>query len=294
MTSDVQTPPSSSMDRSRAPIASPATSAVVIAGQMIAERRRSLLWYSVGMVALVALMVAVYPSIRDTGAELDAYAQSLPSGLRDAFGLAADSIASPAGYLMSQLYSNLYPIVLLVFGIALGTWAVAGSEDEGTLELMLANPVTRTTLAIARVVAMWLMVALVAVVSTAVLAAVSPAVQLDEGLPWWGVWSAGLASFALAMLYSSVAFAVGAATGRRGWAIASASVLVVIGFAAQMVGSAAQSLQWLRDASPWYWLIDAAPLSNLPGLWDTWVPLGAAVLLTAAGIVWLNHRDLKA
>ncbi len=271
-----------------------AASILVVARQMLAERRRSLVGYSIGMAVLVALMVAVYPSIRDTGEELDAYAESLPEAFQDAFGLAGDSIASPSGYLMSQLYSNMFPIVLLVLAIALAAWVIAGSESEGTLEVLLANPVTRVAAAVGRVVGMWLVVAIVTIVGTAVLALTSPLVGLDKGLPWWGVWSAGVATFALVMLQASLGFAVGAATGNRGAAIAAATVFVVLGFATQLVGSAAQSLSWLRDVSPWYWLINANPLTNAPGLLDTAVPLAIAAVLTGVGIVWFQRRDLTA
>lgn len=268
--------------------------ALAIAGQMVAERRRSLIGYSIGMAALMALMVAVYPSIRDTGEELDAYAESLPEAFRDAFGLAADSIASPAGYLMSQLYSNMFPIILLVLGIALAAWVIAGSEAEGTLEMLLANPVTRVWAAVGRVIGMWVLVALVTVAGTLILALTSPLVGLDEGLPWWGLWSAGVATYALVMLQASLGFAVGAASGSRGMAIAAATVFVVLGFAAQLVGSAAESLSWLRDASPWYWLLNSNPLTEAPGLLNTWIPLAIALVLTAVGIAWFDRRDLTA
>lgn len=267
---------------------------LVIAAQMVTERRRSLIGYSIGIAALMVMMVAVYPSIRDTGAELDAYAESMPESLRDAFGLAADSIASPSGYLMSQLYSNMFPLVLLVLAIALAAWSIAGSESEGTLEMLLANPVSRVSAAVGRVAGMWLLVALVTIVGTAVLAMTSPPVGLDDGLPWWGLWSAGVATYALVMLQASLGFAVGAATGSRGAAIAAATVFAVLGFVAQLVGSAADALSWLRDLSPWYWLMNSSPLTEAPGVLNTAVPLGLAVVITAAGIVLFDRRDVTA
>lgn len=270
-----------------------AAAARMLAADMIKERRRTLVGYTIGIVALVGLMVLVYPSIRTTGEELDAYAESLPQGLQEAFGLAASSIASPEGYLMSQLYSNMFPIVLVVLGIALGAWAIAGSEGDGTLEMVLANPLTRTAVTIGRSTAMWLIVALVTIAGTATLAVTSPFVGLDDGLPWWGIWSAGVASYALVMMHSAIAFAVGAATGNRGAAIAAATVVLVAGFAAQLVGSAAESLHWLRDLSPWYWLIDANPLTHAPGVLDTLVPLVIAVALTAVGGGLFYRRDVS-
>ncbi|MDV7399338.1 hypothetical protein RZS08_48450, partial [Arthrospira platensis SPKY1] len=95
-------------------------------------------------------MVAVYPSIRDTGAELEAYIESLPEGLMDAFGLGGASLTSPEGYLTSQLYSNLYPIILLIMGIGAATWTIAGAERDGTLEATLAAPVGRVSVAVER------------------------------------------------------------------------------------------------------------------------------------------------
>ena len=64
--------------------------------------------------------------------------------------------------------------------------------------------------------------------------------------------------------------------------------------AAQLVGSAAESLSWLRDASPWYWLLNSNPLTEAPGLLNTWIPLAIALVLTAVGIAWFDRRDLTA
>jgi ABC-2 type transport system permease protein len=195
---------------------------------------------------------------------------------------------------MSQLYSNMFPLVLLVLGIALAAWSIAGSESEGTLEMLLANPVSRVSAAVGRVAGMWLLVALVTVVGTAVLAATSPPVGLDEGLPWWGLWSAGVATYALVMVQASLGFAVGAATGSKGAAIAAATVFAVLGFVAQLVGSAADALSWLRDLSPWYWLMNSNPLTEAPGMLNTVLPLGLALVFTTVGIAVFDRRDVTA
>jgi ABC-2 type transport system permease protein len=48
-------------------------SALRIAGQMLRERRRSLLWWSIGVGILMVLMGAVYPSVRDSGDVFEEY-----------------------------------------------------------------------------------------------------------------------------------------------------------------------------------------------------------------------------
>lgn len=259
---------------------------------MIAERRRSLLGWTTGTVVLVLLMAAVYPSIRDTGDELDAYLESFPEGFMEAFGLAGASISSPEGYLTSQLYSNVYPIVLLIMGIGAAAWTIAGAERDGTLEATLAAPVRRRSVALERFLGVAVLTLIVTIISTLALAAISPALSLTTDLPWWGIWAAGLTMWAMVMLYTGVAFAVGAATGRSGWAIAAASVAAVIGFLGQVLAALADPLEWMRVVSPWYWFLEPNPLVNAPTWLSLAMPLGLTAVLVAIGVWAFDRRDL--
>ncbi len=264
-----------------------------IAWRMITDRRRSIMFWSLGVALLSLIMAAAYPSIRDTGDEFDAYIESLPEGLQETFGLTGASIGSPEGYLTSQLYSNMYPIVLLILGIGLAAWIVAGSESDGTLEMALANPVTRVRLAVERILGMWLVVAWVTVVSTLMLVAVSPVFGLDEGLPWWALWSAGLQSYLFALVISALSFAVGAVSGSRGLAIAVGAAVAVLGFLLQALSSVAEILESARWASPWYWLLRDNPVVTAPNAMNALLPLALALVFAAVGVAVFNRRDLR-
>jgi ABC-2 type transport system permease protein len=261
---------------------------------MLAERRRGLIGWTLGTVALVLAMAAVFPSIRDTAAELEAYVATLPEGLMDAFGLGGASIASPEGYLTSQLYSNMYPIVILIMGIGIGAWAIAGSESDGTLEATLAAPVGRANLATARLLGMAILTLIVTMISTAALVLISFPLGLHEGIPAWGMWSAGVLMWAMSLLFASLAFAVGAATGRRGLAIAVATTVAVVTFLMQIIASLAEPLQWLRYASPWYWFLEPNPLVTAPTALSLLLPLALTAAICALGISQFNRRDLAA
>ena len=263
-----------------------------ITARMIGDRRRSLLWWSIAVSLLVAIMAATFPSIRDTGDALDSYVASLPESVRQAFGLGAASIASPEGYLTSQLYSNIYPIVILVLALGLAAWAIAGSESDGSLELLLANPVSRVAVAAARFVGASLIVATVTAASTLVLVLLAPVFGLNDGVPRWGLLSAGLQTFALVMACASVTFAVGAATGSKGLAIGAGSSVAVVGFLLNALGAITDVLGTRRWASPWYWMLRDNPLVTAPNLLNTVLPMGLSVAFVAAGIVAFNRRDL--
>ena len=77
--------------------------------QTLRERRRSLLWWTLGLVALVVLNVAFYPSVRDDPALSD-YAKDLPESVRALFAGGELDIASPAGYLNSQIFALMAPL----------------------------------------------------------------------------------------------------------------------------------------------------------------------------------------
>jgi len=72
---------------------------------------------------------------------------------------------SPLGYLWIGLYANVYPWMLMAFGVVLGVAAIAGDEDTGGLEYLLAWPVTRSTVTLARFASMLTILASVAAAS---------------------------------------------------------------------------------------------------------------------------------
>lgn len=256
------------------------------------DRRRSLIAWTLGIVAFVVVMGLFYPSIRDAGADFDAYLDALPESMRDTLGGSGGSITDPAGYLVSQLYSNMYPLLLLILGISMAAWAIAGSEGDGTLEVTLSAPIRRAALAWGRWLATGAALLAVILISTGVLVLISPPLELTEGIPWWGTWSAAASMWALVLVYSSVAFAVGAATGQRSWALGASAVLAAVGFLGQLFASLAAPLEYLQPTSPWYWFLGTSPVTEPPSLISLGLPLALAVAVAAAGIWRFGRRDI--
>jgi ABC-2 type transport system permease protein len=266
---------------------------VPVLNQAVRRRRTSLLWWSLGLVGVVGLLAVAYPTVRDN-AELDRTFAGLPPEVQGLLGLGGqNTLTSPVGYLNSQFFANLLPGMLLVFAVGVAAWAVAGDEAAGTLELLLANPVSRARVAAERAGALVLLLATLTVVCTAALVATAPAVGLDQGLPAERLLAATTASALLALVFAAVAFAVGAATGSRPVAMATAAALAVAGFVVQGLAQQVPALRPIQAASPWHWLLASDPLRN--GLvWRSWVlPLAVAVVLAALGAVLFQRRDLR-
>jgi beta-exotoxin I transport system permease protein len=265
---------------------------MTLLGRFLQDRRRSMLWWLLAIVGLVAFTAAFFPSVEGDQAIDDAI-KDLPEAVRELFGLQEGvSISSAPGYLNARLYSTLLPILLLIFGISAGTQAIAGDEEEGTLELLLSNPVTRLRVSVERYAGMALLLALLALASLLAVALIGPLVGLLDGVSTSGLLGVSAAMLCLGLIYSTAAFAAGAATGRRTPAIASAAGLAVAGYMLHGVAATSNAIEPVGWISPWHWYLDRNMLVHGASLWPIVLPLVFSVPLAAAGIALFLRRDL--
>ncbi len=216
--------------------------------------------------------------------------EEMPEGVLEMMG-AADGLTTPAGYLNSQLYSNVFPIVLLIFGISAAAWSIAGSEREGTLESLLANPVHRWRVALERLTGIALLLAVLTFVATALLAALRSPFELDD-LGIGALTAAGVATFLLALLFTGITYAIGAATGSKGWAIAGGAGLATATYVLFGLSSLVDFFENVRWASPWYWLLQPSPLADGWTFQAIGAPLLVVVPVAAIGTALFTRRDL--
>ena len=258
--------------------------------ESLRERSRSIVWWTLGLVLLIGVNVAFYPSVRDDEALSD-YAKDLPESLRALFAGGELDLASPVGYLNSQVFALTAPLVLFIFAIGAGSGAVAGEEEKGTLDLLLAHPIRRRDYVVQRFLAL---AALVAVLGAVVLAAValgSAAVGLDIG--FGRLVAATVSVTLLALFVGSLALAIGAVVPGRARAIAIAAGVAVMAWLLDGLGQAVDVLEPWRPLSPYYQALGQNPLRN-GAPWTGWAILALAIVSSAViGAIGLERRDLR-
>ena len=262
-----------------------------VAGKGMHDARRGFAWWSIGLVALVAMIVSVYPSIRDN-TELNRLVEQYPEALKAfiAFGGSLD-YSSAAGYLGSELFSFMLPLLFLVAAVGAGAGAIAGEEERGTLDLLLSMPRSRRRIAGEKLVAVAAeLTALAAVLWAALWVAVRVA-GMDVSAAHLG--AASFSVLLLAMLFGTLAFALGAATGRRSVAIGVTAATAVAAYLVSSLAPLVSSIESIRAVSPFYHYAASDPLrSGLDG--GHVVFLAAATLVTAvAGVLLFGRRDLS-
>jgi len=255
------------------------------------ERRRAVLWWSVGVVALVGVTVLFYPSVRDSAADFQDMLDQLPEAVRTLFVGNITDLSSPIGYLNSQIFATNGPILLLILAIGRGSRAIAGEEQEHTLDLLLSTPVSRRRVVVQKFGALVVEVVILGAVLWGATAASAPAVGLD--VPLTDLAAATLHMVLFAIGFGAIALSAGCATGRRAAAIGVGSVVAVAAFLLNSLAPLSASTEPLQRVSPLYHATGTSPLLNGADVGGLAVLAGIAVVALGLAVRSFDGRDLR-
>lgn len=264
-----------------------------VAAKTLHDQRRALVGWAVSLVLLVGMYVAVWPSFDGGGGtSYQDILDQMPEAFRALFASSGADLSTGAGYVQVELLSFMAPMLVLIYAINAGAAAVAGEEDRHTLDLLLANPVSRSRVVLDKLAAMAVGV-LVLVGSTGLaLGLLGPLGDLH--LPLAGVSAAMLHLALLGLVFGCLALALGALIGH---VTVARSVPAVVAVVAYVVNGLATVVSWLepvRKASPFYQYIGHDPLRHGVSLAAVAVALGTAAVLAAVAIWGFRRRDVAA
>ena len=201
------------------------------------------------------------------------------------------NITTPAGYLTATVYGLVVAILMIVFSISAGTRIIAGEEEAGVLDL---TPVAPGQPHLAGTAAGRGVRRRRARHAHRLLG--RPAAHRRPG--GFDSISAGrfaamhLHLAAFAVLFGTLTYAVGAATGRRALALTTGAGFGVLAYAASGLIPQMEGLEWVRDWSPFTWLTGSAPLVNGVDAGHLAIMLALSLVSVAVGTVAFQRRDL--
>ena len=198
----------------------------------------------------------------------------------------------PTGYLNTQLFAFFLPAVLLVLGLGRGAAALAGEEEGRTLDLLLAQPVSRQDAFLQKAAAVVIWLLLATITALVPLLALNDAVGFH--LPVSDLTAVCGQMLLMAVALSLACQAIAAATGRRALGLA---VVTGYAFVSYLVYGLAGSIGWLAHLRPvtvWRWYLGNDPLTNGWGVKEVVVLAAASVLAAWLGATLFARRDLRA
>lgn len=206
----------------------------------LANRRRSLTGYCLGIAIYALVVVAMYPAFK-TSTSLDKLIHS-DSTAAALFGVTG-RISSSGGWLNGNIYANFFPLILLLLTIGYGAASLAGQDEDGTLGQLAALPIRRTAIVAQKTAAMAIQAA-VLTITVAALVIIGRSFQLDITIVNVASISAGI--FLMGMDFGLLAMTAGALTGRKGAAIGAGTALAA---ASYLISSLAPVASWIRPGT---------------------------------------------
>lgn len=253
------------------------------------RRKMFTFWWALGISLLVGVTNLSYLAIEDQSAELNDALGGLSEGAGTFFG--GTDFFSPVGFLSSQIYFIMLPLLLIIMITTLVSSLLAKDENDLTVELTLARPVSRRKILLAKALAALKIIGIVWVVSFAVVALTARIADIDIDTGYLALTHA--LSFAFAASFGVISFALLAASrATRKIATVAAIVLSFGGYIVTSLAGFVEQLEGLAKAMPYYYY-DTAEL--LTGTVDKGllIYLGAVLIFGAIiATIGYSRRDI--
>lgn len=254
------------------------------------DQRRSLIFWGIGLIAMAVIMALFYPSISGMQS-INQYFKELPEGMMEMFiGSAVIDYTSPVGYFSTELFSFMVPLLFLVFGIGLGTGAIAGEEEKGTLDFLLANPVRRWRVVVDKFGVMVVSMILLAFVFWAGLAISIKAINVELSL--LKLAEATIGTLVLGLVFGTFSLLLGCLKGNRGMSLGISGGLAVLTYLLNALGSIVNGLKDYRFLSPFYHYLEPNILKNGIDPVHMLVLVGLVLVFFVASIPAFTRRDI--
>ena len=253
-----------------------------------ARRLRATIVWGVSLGLLGLMMVGIYSTI-----DIEVFAQAIesyPQALLDAFGISSESYTTPEGFISGELLSFMVPLALGFYPILAAARAMAGAEQDRSLDVILSQPVPRWQLPVATFVAFT--VGLVEVIALFCLITWGSAVAFGVDLELGHMLAGGANLLPLSLIYGSLALLVSAAVRAPGMVTGVAGGARVFGYLLDAVGKISPDVDWLAEITPFRFY--GAAIENGLDAGDMAVLLAGAALFCALAIPVFGRRDVRA
>ena len=253
------------------------------------NNRGKILGWGLTLALLGGYLLSFYDTIADQQEEMQALMEMYPPEVMAFFG-GVDDMFTPSGWLHLEFFSYM-PIVLGIFAVLTGSGLLAGDEERGTLNLVLAHPISRARLFWGRLLAyLGVTVIILGLIWLAFLIAgrASQAMDLGAGELLLPI----LTLLAVLLLFGTLGVLLSLFLPSRGLAAMVTGVLLIASFFITSLAQIDDRLAPFADFSPLTYYQGGQALEGLDGAW--FARLMVAALVFALLAWWrFERKDIR-
>jgi ABC-2 type transport system permease protein len=241
------------------------------------------------------MFASFYPSVKEDAEQLADLFKHYPEGLFKAVGLDVEQMgnmfASMEAFLATEHYSIMWPILVIVMTITLGSGLIAGEVEKNTSEMLLSLPLSRSKIYWGKYIAVTIIITIFSVLSIFCVMPFSVLFNFDIHVKnYYYIFILGYL-FSLALF--SITNLISSATSKKGKASLIATGIVVFMYAANILASFQESLDKAKYVSFFHYFDYNGALVNTTLNWTgVWVFSTTIGVCSIAGWIVFLKRDV--
>jgi len=250
--------------------------------------RGQILGWGIALALLAVLLVSMYDSFAGEQEQFAELLELYPAEITAFIG-DITSMATPEGWVSIEFFSYM-PLILGIFGVLMGSGLLVSHEESGTLDLIMAHPVSRTALFMGRLLAF--VTATVAILVITWLGFIVSMTWSSMDIGWGRMWLPLLSLLAELLLFGTISLFLSMLLPSRRLAATTAGLLLVASFFITGLAKLNEALEPVAKLSPLDYYQAQEAFQGLNGTWLAGL-LAAAVLFAALAWWRFQRRDIR-
>ncbi len=250
--------------------------------------RGQILGWGIALALLGVLLVSMYDMIAAEQEQFQELLKVYPPEI-SAFLGDISTFATPEGFISLEFFSFM-PLILGIFAVLTGSGLLVSDEESGTLDLIMAHPVSRTALFMGRLLAF--VVANVAILIIVWLGLVVPMNWSSMDIGWGRIWLPMLSLLAQLLVFGTLSLLLSMVLPSRRMAATTGGLLLVASFFITGLAKLNENLEPIAKLSPLNYYQAQDAFQGLNGAWLAGL-LGSAVVFAALAWWRFQRRDIR-
>ena len=253
----------------------------------IISRWKNILIWSVSMFTLALVFTGLYDSFKG---EITDMIGNAPKLMEAMIGPISEDAVTPEIWLGIELYGLLFPILLAVIAVSAGASAIGTEEESGTIELILASPISRGRVVLEKSLGIMIQLGIVSGFLWVGIATGSLLFPFDVSLT--NVFFATAMGWIFGTTVAYITMSIQSLKGRKGLALGVGSGFVGLSYVMMVISGLLNGLDSLKYTSLFNYYDGRSVLIN--GLNETSfaVMLGLSGLFLVVSLYGFYNRDV--
>ncbi len=254
------------------------------------DRRTSILIYCLSVIGLLWMYAAIFPSIAKEAANIEALMKFYPEEMMKAFNIDMKSFVTIEGYLAAEQFSIIWPLMLIFILVGFAGGAIAGEVERGTIEIILAQPISRLKIFFGKYLAGLTILIVFTLVSIYSTLPILSAYNIDYNVKSFNMLA--LLGFLFGLAIYSIAILLSAIFSDKGKVYFVMGGLLMVMYVLNIIAGLKENLSDLKYFSFFYYFNSNQALIHQTI--DNWAYLvfgGTALVCTILAAIWFWRRD---